>query len=191
MFFKFFFFSFLLFLISFFSSCTAVVAGNTVANFATEDRPFGDSVKDSETEIYLKNAFFQKNHAYLTEVSIFVSERRALLTGSVETESEIQDIIEITRSNSYITDIYNHISLKDKDSVRSDGIDIFLNKKIFAELLGGEHITSANYKTVVQDRIAYIIGSTKSLEEKKLVLERLRNISGLRKIVDYIIIIEE
>ncbi len=185
-------FLFLFMLIGFagvFSGCGAIVAGNSAANFATEDRAFGDSVQDSENELTLRNALFQKDYSYLAEASVIVAERRVLLTGSVASQNDIEQIVAICWENPYVTEVYNHLTISDSDSVKDSGTDVFLNKKIFAELLTTSGITSANYKTVVKDRIAYIIGSTKSAEEKKKALQAVRSISGIRKIVEYITVI--
>lgn len=169
---------------------SSIIFSGCAINYLTEDRSFNGSVKDSEAEISLRNALFQKDQNYFADVSVIVAEKRALLTGSVDSSESIDEIVTIVNKNSYITDVYNHLTVNSNGSIKDSSMDLFLNKKIFAALVSTEGVTSANYKTVVKDRIAYIMGSTNSSKEKALALKAAREVSGLRKVVDYIIIID-
>ena len=132
---------------------SSIIFSGCAINYLTEDRSFNGSVKDSEAEISLRNALFQKDQNYFADVSVIVAEKRALLTGSVDSSESIDEIVTIVNKNSYITDVYNHLTVNSNCSIKDSSMDLFLNKKIFAALVSTEGVTSANYKTVVKDRL--------------------------------------
>ena len=178
---------FLLFL----AACTEIQATKAVISFATEDRPFGDSLMDSQAEISLKSDLFQLYHTYPIELVLLVSERRALVAGYLESQDEIDTVIAKIWENPYITKVYNHLELLPKNSLLEDGDDMVLGKLVTARLLLCENLTSANYKTAVFDKIAYVIGFSSSEEEVQRAINEIKKVAGLRKIISYVIITDE
>lgn len=178
------------FLISFLSACAAaVIASNATVSYLTEDRKFGDSIKDNENEISLRSDLFQQNHTYPVDVSLVVSERRLLIVGNVDSQNDIDTILEILWKNPYITKVYNHLTVKKDSSFADFSQDVILDKKVWAYLIGTQGVTTANYKTLVHNKTLYILGSTSSQKEKTKALNAVKNVSGLREIVEYIIIL--
>ena len=175
----------------FLTACTEIQATKAVISFATEDRPFGDSLMDSQTEISLKSDLFQLYHTYPLELVLLVSERRALVAGYLESQEEIDTVIAKIWENPYITTVYNHLELLPKNSLLEDGDDMVLAKLIAARLLLCENLTSANYKTAVFDKIAYVIGLSASKDEVQRAINEIKKVAGLRKIVSYVIITDE
>ena len=173
-----------------FGCTTAVIAGSTATvSYATEDRNFSSSVKDNENEISLRSDLFQKNHTYSVDVSLVISERRLLVVGNVDSEKDIDTILETLWKNPYITEIYNHLTIKNNSDFLDFSQDFILNKKVWGYLIGTSGVTSANYKTLVKNKTLYVLGSTSSEKEKTLAINALKEVSGLRGIVEYIIII--
>ena len=175
----------------FLTACTEIQATKAVISFATEDRPFGDSLMDSKTEISLKSDLFQLYHTYPVELVLLVSERRALVAGYLESQDEIDAVIAKIWENPYITTVYNHLELLPKNSLLEDGDDMVLAKLVAARLLLCENLTSANYKTAVFDNIAYVIGLTDSEDEAHRAINEIKKVAGLRKIISYVIITNE
>jgi len=175
----------------FLAACTEIQATKAVISFATEDRPFGDSLMDSRTEISLKSDLFQLYHTYPVELVLLVSERRALVAGYLESQDEIDAVIAKIWENPYITTVYNHLELLPKNSLLEDGDDMVLAKLVAARLLLCEDLTSANYKTAVFDKIAYVIGLSASKDEVQRAINEIKKVAGLRKIISYVIITDE
>ena len=175
----------------FLTACTEIQATKAVISFATEDRPFGDSLKDTQAEISLKSDLFRLNHTYPLELVLLVSERRALVAGYLESQDEIDAVIAKIWKNPYITKVYNHLEVLPKNSLLEDGDDMVLAKLVAARLLLCENLTSANYKTAVFDNIAYVIGLTDSEDEAHRAVNEIKKVAGLRKIISYVIIIDE
>lgn len=179
----------LIFIASISSSCTEIAASKAALNFALEDRPFGSSVQDTKTEISLATDFFDYEHTMPTKISVIVSERRALLVGELETQEDIDKITSIVWNNDYIIKVYNYIELADDTSDIIDSTkDIALNKLILAKLIGTEGVTSSNYKTLVHDKIAYVLGYSGDKHEKELALKAMKQVPGLRRVIPFIII---
>ena len=175
----------------FLTACTEIQATKAVISFATEDRPFGDSLKDTQAEISLKSDLFRLNHTYPLELVLLVSERRALVAGYLESQDEIDAVIAKIWKNPYITKVYNHLEVLPQNSLLEDGDDMVLTKLVAARLLLCENLTSANYKTAVFDNIAYVIGLTDSEDEAHRAVNEIKKVAGLRKIISYVIIIDE
>ena len=175
----------------FLTACTEIQATKAVISFATEDRPFGDSLKDTQAEISLKSDLFRLNHTYPLELVLLVSERRALVAGYLESQDEIDAVIAKIWENPYITKVYNHLEVLPQNSLLEDGDDMVLAKLVAARLLLCENLTSANYKTAVFDNIAYVIGLTDSEDEAHRAVNEIKKVAGLRKIISYVIIIDE
>lgn len=175
----------------FLTACTEIQATKAVISFATEDRPFGDSLKDTQAEISLKSDLFRLNHTYPLELVLLVSERRALVAGYLESQDEIDAVIAKIWKNPYITKVYNHLEVLPQNSLLEDGDDMVLAKLVAARLLLCENLTSANYKTAVFDNIAYVIGLTDSEDEAHRAVNEIKKVAGLRKIISYVIIIDE
>ena len=175
----------------FLTACTEIQATKAVISFATEDRPFGDSLKDTQAEISLKSDLFRLNHTYPLELVLLVSERRALVAGYLESQDEIDAVIAKIWENPYITKVYNHLEVLPQNSLLEDGDDMVLTKLVAARLLLCENLTSANYKTAVFDNIAYVIGLTDSEDEAHRAVNEIKKVAGLRKIISYVIIIDE
>ncbi len=168
-------------------SCTGLYMGKTVGDFTLEDRPFGSSVMDSKTELSLKSDLFDRDHTLPTKVSLIVSERRALVVGNLDSTEEIDTVKEIIWSNPYITKVYDYMTVNQNGTIDA-GKDIYLAKAVTMRLIGTEGVTSSNYKTLVNNKIAYVLGYAESEKEKELMLQALRKVSGLRRIVHFVLI---
>ena len=175
----------------FLTACTEIQATKAVISFATEDRPFGDSLKDTQTEISLKSDLFQLNHAYPVELVLLVSERRALAAGYLESQDEIDAVIAKIWENPYITKVYNHLEVLPQTTLLENSDDMMLAKLITARLLLCEGLTSANYKTAVFDNVAYVLGLTDSEDEAHMAISSIKKVAGLRKIISYITVIDD
>jgi len=169
------------------TSCTEFSVGKAVGDFTLEDRPFGSSVMDSKTEISLKSDLFDVNHTYPVKVSLIVSERRALLTGTMDSQDEIDEVESIIWKNPYITKVYNYLDLTESGIVDS-GKDIWLSKLVSLHLLGAKGVTSSNYKTLINNKIVYVLGYSESEKERDLMLQTLRQVPGIRRIIHFVII---
>ncbi len=170
------------------SACTEIQATKAVVSFATEDRPFGDSLQDTQAEISLKSDLFRLYHTYPLELVLLVSESRALVAGYLDSQDEIDAVIATIWENPYITKVYNHLEVLPKNSLVDDGTDMVLAKLITARLLLCEGLTSANYKTAVFDNIAYVLGLSASKTEAERAIAEIKKVAGLRKIISYVII---
>ena len=175
----------------FLAACTEIQATKAVISFATEDRPFGDSLKDTQAEISLKSDLFQLNHAYPVELVLLVSERRALVAGYLESQDEIDAVIAKIWESPYITKVYNHLEILPQTSLLENSDDMMLAKLVTARLLLCEDLTSANYKTAVFDNVAYVLGLTASEDEAHLAINSIKKVAGLRKIISYITVIDD
>lgn len=177
----------LFFCLFFIPGCAEITLGKAVGDFTLEDRPFGSSVMDSKTEISLKSDLFDYDHTFPVKVSLIVSERRALVVGNMDSQEEIDAVERIIWENPYITEVYNYMTLT-SNGIVDTGKDAWLSKAVIFHLIGEEGVTSSNYKTLVKNKIVYVLGYAESEKEKELMLQTLKNVSGLRRIMPFVII---
>ena len=169
------------------SSCAELTAGKAASDYALEDRPFGSSIADTKAEFSLKSDLFDTNHTYPLKVSLIVSERRVLLAGNMDNQQQIDEVESVIWKNPYVKEVYNYLDLAD-NSIIDSGKDILLDKAIKMHLIGAEGVTSSNYKVLVNNKIAYILGYAESAKERDLMIKALQKVAGLRRIVPFVII---
>ena len=104
-----------------------------------------------------------------------------------DSQEEIDAVERIIWENPYITEVYNYMTLT-SNGIVDTGKDAWLSKAVIFHLIGEEGVTSSNYKTLVKNKIVYVLGYAESEKEKELMLQTLKNVSGLRRIMPFVII---
>lgn len=172
--------------------------------YVYEDRTAERQITDTKIHAGILRRYTKRDTKLPLDVSTDVWKGRVLLTGTLDSSSMRGAVERMVRMDSRVKAIYNEIIIvtkpekeKRREVTQQKGEpkrgkigqfvnDAWVNAKISAKLLTTVAVKSVNYRwNAVRGRVA-IVGSARTANEKKLVLQIVRGTVGVRKIKDYI-----
>ncbi len=176
------------------SGCLPVIIGGTTAgvmNAKSQDREVSQSKNDVKIWISIKNQFIQYNSKDLFKnVSVKVVEGRVLLTGDVQKAQTKMLAEKISWVPNGVEEVINEIEIKNNYGIKNIAKDTAITTKVKARLAFEKNIKSGNYKIETVDSVVYVIGVTKSKEELSRAIDLISRVSGVKKVVNYVLIKE-
>ena len=188
------FFPIILVLIFLTSNCTIPVATGVATKAVTvsnSDRSIGEYVDDALIKVFLKNAYFDQSENIFFNVDVEVSQGRVLLTGTVENIDLRIEANRIAWGVKGVQTVINEIQISNSDSILNFADDLVISTKVLAKLMLDEKINSLNYNIETVNKIVYIIGISRSNEEKQKAIDLSKEVFGVEEVVDYITIKSE
>ena len=164
------------------------VKGVTVSN---SDRSIGEFVDDVLIKTVLKNSYFDQSEEIFFNVDVEVSQGRVLLTGTVDNIDLRIEATRIAWGVNGVQTVINEIQISQSDSILNFADDLVISTKVLAKLMLDEEINSLNYNIETVNKIVYIIGISRSVEEKEKVIDLSKKVFGVKEVVDYITIKSE
>ena len=173
-----------------FTQCAQVATGAAakVVTVSKEERTIGEFVDDTLLKAMIKNSYLDQSENIFFNVDVEVSQGRVLLTGTLE---NIDLKIEATRlawSASGVKTVINEIQISDSDSIMNYADDLVISTKVKGKLVLDENINSLNYNVETVNKVVYIIGIARNIEEREKVIEVSENVFGVEEVIDYITI---
>ena len=171
-----------------FSGCVpTMVGGGMVAGgyTAMREKKLGDSLSDTKLETAIKTKLYKISPELYSNVSVNVDQRCVLLTGSVknpdwiamaEKESWSVEGVDVVDNNLVVGEI--PLSQVMQDS--------FITSTCRTKLICSTNIRSVNYKLKTMNGTVYVTGVARSEEELDQVLDILRKVSNVEKVVSYV-----
>ena len=184
-----------MFYTSLLSGCLPAIIGSTAATGVMsvgQDRSFSELKTDVEIWTSIKNQFIQYNSKDLFKnVSVKVIEGRVLLTGNVEKEKTKYLAEKISWMPKGVVEVINELDISnDANGFKAIARDSTITTKVKTRLALEKEIRSNNYKIETVNGVVYVIGITKSKEELSKALDLISQISGVRRVVNYVIVKE-
>jgi osmotically-inducible protein OsmY len=170
------------------SGCAPVLfmgGGLELGAAAAQDRGVSGVISDSALASSIRFRFMKHSVDLFSGVAVKVYEGKALLTGTVESESLHQDALRIVRSVGGIKDVIDEITVGSA-GVTQAAKDAWITTHLNAVLTFDEDIESINYNVKTENGVVYLTGVAKSSEELKKVTENARNIPGVTKVVSHV-----
>ena len=166
---------------------TAVEAGKAMS----QERSIGNIIDDAVIITKIKNAFVEKDvNGLFSNISVNVSEGRVLLTGTLSKHPDIVEAVRISWNVMGVKEVINELEISTK-SKSARALDILLKEKIAMKLLLQQDVKSLNYTVDVNDGKVFLIGIASSREELDLVLEVIRNVKNVKKVVNHVTLIDD
>ena len=178
---------FILFLL-FSSSCTGSSVTSVLGNAAFSEKGLKTSLKDAYTFSKIKTKFTSLKLVNISEIGVHVSLGRVLLIGNTSSSSERLELVKATWSIPGVIEVYNEIKIKESYSIMERLNDKFTEGKILAKLLLEPKILSNNYSLQVFKKDLFIIGISKSIEEKNKLNVLLSEFTHIKKIISFVIL---
>ncbi len=184
----------------------AVLVAQKGIRSALEIRSMDQQLEDAKIHANLLQEYLRVDNGLPVDVNTDVWEGRVLLTGMVDSEKKREAVLSITRGDSRIKAVYDHILLgspaevahnreqaktpkaKEGDIVQISRIasDMWIKAKLKAQLLAAEGVGSINYRWQSLRGKVYVIGRAITESEKKLVIEIIRKTKGVLHIEEHI-----
>ena len=173
-----------------FYSCAELVVGSAakVATVQQEERSLGEVVDDVVVKASIKNKYFDTSDTIFFNVDVEVSQGRVLLTGTVENSNLRIEATRLAWSIEGVKSVINEIQISNNDNILDFADDLVIGTKITGKLILDEDIQSLNYNVEVVNKVVYLIGIARSLEEKQKVISISKDVFGVQEVIDYIVV---
>ena len=185
---------FLLLLTHFIAGCSpaGVLAsgGATTMVVAEGDRSLGTVVDDATIKLNVSAKFLQSENNLFININTSVLEGRVLLTGIVKTqEIRIESVRKVWEVEG-VNEVINEIEVGDKTTLKEYANDLWINTQIkgLAAKTIGLRALAYNFETI-RGKV-YVVGITSKPEQLNKIIKVSKSITGVKEIVNYVIVKE-
>jgi len=167
------------------AACTSPTGLIDAATTPAEDRSFSDSAADAEIKLSINKRLLEQDGKLFIDVNTAVYEGRVLLTGKVETQQAHDTAERVAQQTANVREVINEIVVTTDRSFVSGVNDVAVEVKIKARLVATKGIHSINYRWRSLAGTVYVIGTAQNAQELSAVLEVIRRIDGVKRVVNY------
>jgi osmotically-inducible protein OsmY len=163
----------------------AIGGGATAGVAASEERGIDGSLSDAQIVAQINYAWLDKNVDMFHSLNLSVYEGRALVTGILPTQAQIDDAIALAWKVNGVREVINEIILDPSGRTGTFAIDSFITAQLKAKLLIDRDVSAVNYSVDAVRGIVYIMGVAQSQAELDRVIGYARNIRYVQKVVNH------
>jgi len=171
------------------SGCTpigvAVGAGAGAGVAASQERGFKGAMSDTDIRLRINDLWFQENITLYRKVNLQVQEGKVLLTGNVPNPETRLNAVRLAWQAHGVREVINEIEVTDKSSLTDSAQDIWITTQLKTKLLIDSEISSINYSIETVNQVVYLMGVAQSSAELDRVIGHAKNISYVRRVVNY------
>ena len=106
----------------------------------------------------------------------------------MDSSSERLEIIKSAWSVPDVIEVFNEIRIEQEYTILERSNDLFLEAKIRSKLLLDSLVLTNNYSLQVLKKDLFIIGISRSIEEKNRLHKVLREVNEINKIVNFVVL---
>jgi len=168
-----------------------LTAPKTLIDRAIEARSAGDIAKDNEIVVKV-NTIMGKLGTIKASTEIY--EQRLLITGIFDDKAVYDKFESEVRKVAGVKKLYWHVTyLAENDPKRKSLLDwgdvTVMATKAQGRLVGTAGVADVNFRTTADSYgTVYLIGRARSGEEAKKALARVKDGTGVKKVVDYVVV---
>ena len=174
------------------AACTpagvAVGAGATVGTAAVDERGVGGTASDVRIRAEINAGWVKIDPFAFTGVGLLIRGGRVVLTGTVSTPDRYTQAVDVVKHVEGVADIYVHIRVDPDAGVIAYASDASIVAEMRKKIFFDKGIVSLNYDLDATGQTLYILGIAQDETERQKVLTHARTISGVRQIVDYVVL---
>ena len=171
------------------SGCVAplVIGGAAAATMvSTREKGFGGTVNDSAICSKVKSNLYNFNADLHAKVSVSVQNEEVLLTGVVQDPTWSTEAEKLAKSVNGVKNVINNIETTGEESLGSVSQDGWITTRIKSSLLFESDVYSLNYTVETSNGNVYLTGVGQDENEINRVVEVARNVSGVKKVVNFV-----
>lgn len=166
----------------------AVSAGAWVGAAAVEERGVGGFAGDTMLKLRIHDLLGQRRFSYLTDVNVAVSENRVMLTGTVPTTDARTEVVGMVRALPAVRALYDELQVTSGSNFRDTTRDMLISTRLRTRLFGDKAIADVNYDITTVNGTVYLLGIAQSGAEIDRVVAHVRDISGVRAVVNHVMV---
>ena len=163
---------------------TLFTGARKITTVLIDDRSFQNDLKDFQIAMSLREDFMMLDPKLGLDISPDVFEGKVLLTGALPNIELIQQILETTWNTPDVNMVYNYIRIDEPPSLDVVNTDAAISGAIRTQLTFTRHISSSNYKLIMENGTMYIMGIAKNQAELERVMSVIKGTVGVDKIVN-------
>tara|TARA_B100000674_G_scaffold144703_1_gene114313 strand:+ start:234 stop:821 length:588 start_codon:yes stop_codon:yes gene_type:complete len=162
--------------------------GATTMVVAEGDRSLGTVVDDATIKVNIAAKYINAGENIFVDINTTVLEGRVLLTGLVDSQEIRIDAVRLVWEVEGVKEVINEIEIGNRESIKEYASDLWINTqaKAFAAKTVGLRSVAYNFETI--NGKIYIAGITSQPDQLENLIEVLKNIKGVKEIVNYVII---
>jgi len=182
----------LILIISYGCSPVGVIAsgGATTMVVAEGDRSLGTVIDDATIKVQISSKLLSSEKNLFLDINTSVLEGRVLLTGIVDDQENRIEAVRKVWEVEGVKEVINEIQIGEKSTIKEYAEDVWITaqvKGVAAKSIGLRAL-SYNFETIKGK--VYIAGVTTRKDQLDLVIDSIKNIKGVKEIVNYVIIKE-
>ena len=165
--------------------------GATTMVVAEGDRSLGTVVDDATIKFNISTKFLQSENSLFINVNTNVIQGRVLLTGLVDNQEIRIDAVRKVWEVNGVKEVVNEIEIGNKATLKEYANDLWINTQVKALSTKtiGLRALSYNFETISGK--VYIAGITSKPEQLEAIIVEIKNIKGVKEIVNYVILVKE
>ena len=167
---------------------TVAGAGGAVGMGAAEERGFEGAVDDTKIRAAINGQWIDHDLALFREVTLTVTEGRVMLTGSVAKQDTRIEAVRLTWQVAGVRQVIDEIQVTDESGFVSAVQDSWIANKLRTQLMFDGKVKNINYTVDVVNGVVYLMGIAQSQDEMDRVIDKARNLSDVKKVVNHIVL---
>lgn len=168
------------------TGCVTMVVGGAsamVASVANDRRTMGTQLDDTTTQGRVATRISKlENLEGNANVQVDVYNGVVLLTGQVNNQSLLTEIVTQAQSVPNIAKIHNQLKLAEPISAGQKANDVWLASKVRTQLFADERIPGLQVVVTVQNGEVFLMGRVSNTEATNAI-EVTRNINGVKRVI--------
>ena len=174
--------------------CTApsILGGGAASTMviAEGDRSIGTVIDDTSIKVKITSKFLSSEEKLFLDIDTNVLEGRVLLTGIVDKQETRIKAMRLVWEVEGVKEVINEIQVGNKGTFKEYAEDVWITtqvKALAAKNLG-LRVLSYNFETIKGK--VYVTGITSKKDQVEILISTIKDIKGVKEIVNYVIIKE-
>lgn len=164
-----------------------IIGGGAAAGMiATREKGIGGTASDASIASKVKSNLYNFNADLHAKVSVSVQNQEVLLTGVVQDPNWASEAEKLAKSVEGVKNVINNIETSGEESLGSVSQDGWITTRIKSSLMFEPDVYSLNYTVETCNGVVYLTGVGQNETEINRVVEIARNVSGVKKVVNYV-----
>lgn len=168
------------------NGCSPASVGSNVGIAAFQERTAEDMAYDLKLKMKIAAKWLDHDPKLLLEADSLVYEGRALLTGNVDSEERMADIVRLTWEVEGVKEVLNEILVAKDSTIMDKTRDAWISAQLGAKLTMDKKVYAINYASKTVGKGVYLIGIAQSKEELDRVIAHARNIDYVRSVTSHV-----
>ena len=163
-----------------------VGAGASAGVAAYQERGIEGVVQDTKLATQIRAAYLEADATLATNIGIEVYERRAMLTGLIESEDLRANAVRLAWAVDGVKDVLNEIQIRNEEGIVEFAYDSWITAQLQTKITFDENIMAINYSLETVNSVIYLIGIAQDQAELDRVIAYARAIDRVRRVISHV-----